>query len=174
MNRDILNRNVRAFNGRPVETTISRFWSKVNRGGIVMPHMDTPCWEWTGSLNTQGYGTVNINEITQRAHRVSWVIYNGEIPARMNILHKCDNPGCVRQDHLFIGSAYDNMKDMISKDRGVHAQGVSHSMAKLSDSDVIAIRKAYPSTSQRALGRMHGISQSMICNIVNRKNWKHI
>jgi hypothetical protein len=51
------------------------------------------------------------------ASRVSWQIHCGEIPAGLQVLHKCDNPRCVRPDHLFLGTIADNVHDMLAKGR---------------------------------------------------------
>lgn len=51
------------------------------------------------------------------AHRVSWFLSIGPIPNKMCVLHRCDNPGCVRLDHLFLGTRADNNLDMIKKGR---------------------------------------------------------
>ena len=96
--------------------TIERFWSKVEK---------TPtCWNWTASKRAKGYGAfVWADEsgaiIQGRAHRFSWEIINGPIPAGLCILHRCDNPRCVNPEHLFIGTKADNNADMLAKGRRV-------------------------------------------------------
>jgi hypothetical protein len=94
-------------------TLVERFWIKVDTGGI--------CWEWLGGKNPKGYGHLNreINgrNLPIRAHRFSWMIHYGEIPEGMCVCHKCDNPGCVRPEHLFLGTISDNGKDAWRKGR---------------------------------------------------------
>lgn len=89
-----------------------RFWAKVDKSGN--------CWTWTAFKNPKGYGLMGHVQAdgNQMAHRVSWVMANGEIPAGMLVLHRCDNPSCVRPDHLFLGTAQDNADDMMRKGRG--------------------------------------------------------
>ena len=41
----------------------------------------------------------------------------GEIPIGMNVLHRCDNPPCIKLDHLFLGTCKDNTRDAMSKGR---------------------------------------------------------
>jgi hypothetical protein len=65
------------------------------------------CWTWTRSTK-QGYGQFVWNGKIHRLHRLSWELYNGEIPKGVYVLHKCDNPGCWNPSHLYLGTAADN------------------------------------------------------------------
>jgi hypothetical protein len=56
------------------------------------------CWLWQGKPN-RGYGEFSLKHKSLRAHRVSYIIHNGEIPDELNVLHKCDNPLCVNPAH---------------------------------------------------------------------------
>ena len=87
---------------------------------LAMVKKTKGCWIWTGFKNPKGYGNIQKGRRGGRplmAHRVAWEIYFGEIPEGMQVLHKCDNPSCVRPGHLFIGTAQDNTDDMINKGR---------------------------------------------------------
>lgn len=76
------------------------------------------CWEWSAGRNAQGYGLFWFRGSMKRASRISWELHHGPIPDQLWVLHKCDNPGCVNPDHLFLGTRSDNMKDMHAKSRG--------------------------------------------------------
>jgi hypothetical protein len=102
-----------------------RFWSKVNKNGPTQPHMDSPCWEWTGAHNYQGYGRFGVDGINNHAHRVSFML-RGAIPSGLCVLHRCDNPPCVRPDHLWLGTRADNIADMDAKGRRVFHSGPAH------------------------------------------------
>src|SRR5216684_5338726 len=95
---------------------LDRFWAKVVKNGPTMPGMESPCWSWTASLSA-GYGCLRIEGRTERAHRLSWEIHNGPIPDGMDVLHRCDHRPCARPDHLFLGTALDNMHDAAIKGR---------------------------------------------------------
>ena len=91
-----------------------RFWSKVDTSG--------ECWTWTADLDDHGYGRLGIGrKRIEPAHRVAWTLANGPIPEGLRVLHHCDNPPCVRPDHLFLGTQADNMADMMAKGRARNA-----------------------------------------------------
>lgn len=78
---------------------------------------DTGCWEWTGTINDNGYGVLKIDGRQWRAHRASYAIHNGEVPDDLFICHHCDNRKCVRPDHLYAGTPLQNMQDKVSRGR---------------------------------------------------------
>lgn len=78
------------------------------------------CWNWTKSRTPEGYGHLHIHCKYWYAHRFSWVLHYGNIPEHLHVLHKCDNPGCVNPEHLFLGTHQDNMHDRDLKGRGRH------------------------------------------------------
>lgn len=88
----------------------ARFWTKV----AVTDY----CWEWSANRCQDGYGMFKLNGKDVKASRVAYAIVNGEIPADLHVLHKCDNPCCVNPDHLFTGTHQDNMLDRQRKGRG--------------------------------------------------------
>ena len=132
------------------------------------------CWEWSASVRRkdQGYGAFWFNGKHHPASRISFQIFKGEIQDGLVVCHKCDNPACVNPDHLFLGTSADNSKDMTNKRRQMH--GSSHYKAKLTEEDVVLIRKIYGLgiLSMGKLAKQFGVSRPMIGNIVNNKNWK--
>lgn len=76
----------------------------------------TGCLVWQKTTR-DGYGLIWYRGKAVSAHRLAWLLSYGEIPAGMQVLHKCDNRACIRLDHLFLGTQRDNVQDAISKDR---------------------------------------------------------
>ena len=148
----------------PIE---ERFWKHVNK--------TEGCWIWTGALNSYGYGTVSFKaEHTYRyAHRVSWELAFGPIPEGLFICHHCDNPPCVRPDHLFLGTLADNNTDCLAKDRV--ARGNAIPLSKLTAESVSEIRRRLSNgESQTSLALEYGVTQSSVSEVANRKSWTHV
>lgn len=80
------------------------------------------CWEWKGDLHPNGYGYTTNYETRKRSHvhRLSYQIFKGEIPFGLYVCHHCDNPRCINPDHLWVGTAKENMQDAARKGRLAH------------------------------------------------------
>ena len=99
-------RFVNGHNGR--RALRERFWAKVQKGA--------GCWLWTGCKGYDGYGHFRLGtRSATRAHRVSWELHYGPIPEGLLVCHRCDNPTCVRPDHLVLGTSADNERDKARK-----------------------------------------------------------
>ena len=124
------------------------------------------CWEWSRSRNPDGYGRIR----DDRAHRVAYRAFVGEIPEGMCVCHHCDNPSCCNPDHLFLGSHRENMADRDRKMRLPRGEG--HHLAKLTEDQIRAIRK--DPRSQVEIGNDYGVAQSVVWKIRNRVTWRHV
>ncbi len=161
-----------------------KFWSKVDRVDDR-----NSCWLWMGSRYTHRYKrdiktyglwrTGNQRKGTKQdeaAHRASYRFTYGAIPNNLNVLHKCDNPQCVRPSHLFLGTQADNVKDMVNKGRCLRAQGSRHWKSKLTEKDVIYIRRQYhPGKGGNVdkLANKFSVHRATIVWVAT-KGWKHI
>jgi hypothetical protein len=138
------------------------------------------CWEWKSFIHPSGYGWVNFKGRMRQAHRVVYELVNGPIPEGEGfhgtcVCHKCDNPKCIRPDHLFLGSHSDNMRDKKVKGRSVALKGESHGNSKLTAEQVVEIRRLRAEgLTLRAIAGRFGVSDVQVCNIVRGKNWSHV
>lgn len=134
------------------------------------------CWVWIGSINAQGYGLITLMnpKHTRVAHRVSYELFNGPIPAGLNVLHRCDRPPCINPDHLWAGTQSQNLLDCSKKGRhdGRNRLGSRHPLSKLTELQVLSIR-ALPG-SDREVASLFGVSTGAINLIRRRKRWSHI
>lgn len=168
---------------RPAEPIEIRFWRRVDKSA--------DCWVWTGCVDNRGYGQISTGKTGKhiKTHRLAWELENGSIPEGLCVCHKCDNPPCVRPDHLFLGSKADNNRDMKRKGRQAfgdrapsrrnperYPRGTGHHYAKLNESIVRDIRSRYRQgqATEFALAHEYGVSVGCVSGIVNRKSWKHI
>lgn len=134
------------------------------------------CWEWIGGKFYHGYGVFKFNYKTWKAHRFSRLIHNGFIPKGMCVCHTCDNKLCVNPKHLWLGTKSDNNKDRDKKGRMAHNCGEKHGRSKLTEKQVLEIRKIYKAEniSQEKLGKRFNVCRQSIGHIINKQNWQHI
>lgn len=143
-----------------------RFWSKVDIKGLF------DCWEWTASLNEDGYGYFRFNGSMAKSHRVSYQFYYGEIPKGKQVNHLCHNRKCVNPYHLYAGTHQDNMNDKVNAGR--QAIGIMHGSNKLTEKSVLEIRVNKDKLTQTKLAKMYGVNHRTVGNIQSHKIWKHI
>jgi hypothetical protein len=155
------------WSGRGTERDRQRFLDKID----VAPN---GCWLWTGSL-VWGYGQLYFDGRPQKAHRVAWTLIRGTIPAGLFVLHKCDVTACVNPDHLFLGDAYDNHRDMTRKGRARVATGSRHGNARLTEARVQAVRLLLADGIGVApIARCLGVSIGTIMAVRDGRSWQHV
>lgn len=165
-----------------------RLWEKVQK--------TDGCWLWTGALNKApgakwSYGVIGIGggASSRLVHRLSWELANGPIPVGMSVCHHCDVPNCVRPDHLFLGTAADNARDMIEKGRNASLRlprpsmrkprshrynlGEDNAAAKLTAAQVLELRDRHSrgDVTQRQLAKDYGVSPQLVWAILSRRVW---
>ena len=155
------------------QTEIS-FWERVAKGD------PDSCWEWQGSCNNTGYGTVSWHGPVYTAHRVAaWLVGMVDSPKApifnrtSYVLHKCDNRKCCNPNHFFLGSYSDNQRDAYQKNRKVQPKGGDHANAKLTNQQAVEIRQRYAAGElQVPLAKEYGVSQNTISLIVRGETYK--
>jgi hypothetical protein len=145
----------------------TRFWAKVKKAE------GEGCWEWLGSKRCDfGYGCFNSGGRAHLAHRFSWTLANGAIPAGLEVCHRCDNPACVRPDHLFIGTHTDNMADMAAKNRRTF-RPENNGHAKIGWTEVHEIRRLRAEgMTPASLAERFSLAPESIWKIVTFKTWR--
>lgn len=176
-------------------TPESRFWQHVVK--------TDGCWLWTGPSRKNGYGRLQDGDRSVLAHRLSYTMHVGPIPAGLLVCHSCDTPACVRPDHLFLGTYLDNAQDSTEKGRRatglfngavrwpecmphgdrngsrLHPESVQrgerHKLARLTLKTVREIKRRYwaGEGSQAGMAREHGVTQATIWRIVHGRAWPH-
>lgn len=89
---------------------VEDFWGHARPAG--------DCLEWAGGRGSEGYGRVRIAGVPEYAHRVAYRLSKGPIPDGLTINHHCDNPPCVKPEHLYAGTVLDNVRDRVRRGRG--------------------------------------------------------
>lgn len=126
------------------------------------------CWEWTKFRNKDGYGSIGLaGRAVARAHRVSWMLHFGEIPAGMHVLHRCDNPPCINPAHLFLGTPADNSRDKVAKGRAARNRGEKNGFSKLKRADVEwALDARSKGMTQQQIADRIGVSQVRVSQLL--------
>jgi hypothetical protein len=161
--------------------------------GYVGNEAASGCTEWTGQRDPDGYGRFTLaNRQPTRAHRYAWVAAMGGHPCvqgglqdGVQVLHRCDNPPCVRVEHLFLGTNQDNVRDRDSKGRNawgprhgfrlhpeLRARGQRVNTSRFTPEQVREIRRAADAgATHREQAERLGVTQAAIRFIVTRRNW---
>jgi hypothetical protein len=115
------------------------------------------CWVWIGAKDRDGYGQFRYLGRQTKAHRFIWERLYGQVGPDLQVCHRCDNPSCVRPDHLFVGTATDNNRDKAAKGRS------RNQWHKLSPDAIAAIIRALASQANRThLAREYHVAPSRI------------
>ena len=133
----------------------------------------TGCWLWTGYKHRFGYGRFKLwpERADRDAHRAAYLIYKGDIPPGVFVLHRCHVPSCVNPDHLYLGTHEQNMTDM--KVSGRSCLGARNGAAKLTTVEVWEIRRrALLGEKLKVLAARFGVSHGHIWRIVKALAWR--
>ena len=143
---------------RPIK---DRFWEKVE--------LTPSCWIWTGGKSAKGYGVLWVDNTFKRSPRVSWELAVGAIPTGVLVLHRCDNPPCVRPDHLYLGTAKDNAWDR--ERRGRSRRRAHRKLTWEQAQEIIELRRG--GMALKSIGNLFDVSIATIHNIVTGKTYRN-
>lgn len=148
------------FNSRPLERVLR------------VPELGE-CWEWGGNRDKNGYGRLPIgNGKIGKAHRTSYQIHVGQIPAGLVICHRCDNPPCVNPGHLFAGTYSDNSQDAAAKNRMPYGERAGRAI--LTEAAVRDIRENYVPkvVPYRVFAEKYGVTGAAVRADYQGRTWQ--
>lgn len=147
----------------------AKFWSAVE-----ISFVPGACWSLKVKPESGGYKrfcvVANGKKHRYLAHRMSYALCRGDVTKGMYVCHTCDNRGCVRPDHLFLGTPADNMNDMLWKGR--KPTGVLVKGAKLTPETAIEVYRS--SDSLNTIAERHGISKKLVLNVKQGRAWRGV
>lgn len=155
-----------------------RFWPRV---AITGPD---DCWNWQRGCGKNGYGQIRPapKAAPQGAHRVAFALTYGD-PGLLWVLHKCDNRKCCNPAHLFLGTAGDNVADMIAKGRAKPGGGgggcgedpatLRERVRRMTDDDIrLARHMRAQGATYRTIGQRIGVCHTTILSLIRGKSWQ--
>lgn len=156
---------------------LTNVWDRVDKEGGPTHAKFGKCWVWTGHTCSKGYGRMSYKRKQCLVHRISYVLtYGVTLSEGQKVLHHCDNPSCVRPDHLFLGTYADNNHDRDGKDR--QAKGERNGKSVLTEDQVIEIRESYrkgvKGRGTVVLAKRYHVAVSTIRAVLLGRTWGHI
>jgi hypothetical protein len=137
--------------------------------------VDGECLVWAGQRQPKGYGQVSYEGRLWRTHRLAWVLANGAIPTGLHVLPRCDNPPCLRLDHIYLGTNADNVRDRESRGRRRPPVGTLNASARLTEGDVADIRAAAAAGRlHHEIARKYGVTRAAISHVIQGRTWRHV
>lgn len=147
-----------------MKTAVEKFENRITKSS-------DGCWIWNGPSGKNGYGQYRWKGKNSLPHRVSFLIFKGNIKKNRCVCHSCDNRMCVNPKHLWLGSYKQNMQD--AKTKGRIRKGSKIPWAILNEKIVREIRKIKGKTFAE-LGRKYGVSYRAISMAIKGETWSHV
>ncbi len=153
------------------EAIAARFLTKVEKSD--------KCWMWRGYVDQLGYGRCGPNLYgSSKAHRSSYLLFKGQIPDGLCVMHTCDVRNCVNPSHLVVGTQEENIADRVRKGRcqkNGGKRGEENHYAKLTEKEVKEIRHKHETgATQRSLAIEYSVSPMAVSRLIRRESWAHV
>lgn len=137
------------------------------------------CWIWKGFKDKYGYGVIKVKGKFYKAHRLSFMLFNGEIPEGLLICHKCNIRDCVNPEHIYAGTGSDNQKDAVKAGTSNFIKnkqtGSNNYGAKLNEEQVKEIKKLIKQEFRLSdIASLFKVTRRAIGHIKSGRNWKHV
>lgn len=140
--------------------------------------LESGCIEWRGAKLPKGYGQLRLSHPIRKletVHRLAWIMQSGDIPAGLDVCHRCDNPSCLNPAHLFLGTRKQNMEDMVAKGRSPYSPGEKSGKAKITEADVVEMGKMRSyGLSLKDIGATYRLHPSHVSRIMSGARWAHM
>lgn len=98
----------------------------------------------------------------------------GEIPAGLDVLHKCDRKDCINPHHLYLGTDIDNTRDRMERGQQFIPRGESHGNARLTNEQVLEIYGLKGKMTSEQVGKLYNYDPGSVRKIWGGKLWGHI
>lgn len=133
-----------------------------------------PCIIWPYYKDGKGYGHTRFAGVRHTAQWVSCFLRHGPPPKGAQAAHLCHTNSCCNGAHLEWQTPAENMAASVALGR--HAHGERNAKAKLTEEEVVQLRRDYATGnySQRELGAAYGISGPNAHQIIHRRHWRHV
>lgn len=135
-------------------------------------HSGDDCLIWPFSCANKGYGFLQVRGRKVVASRLMCELAHGLPPTtKHQAAHSCGNGygGCVNPNHLRWATQSENQKDREA--HGTSKRGKKGTPHKLTEDDVIEIRRLKSTMSLSQIGKKFGISKTTVSSICRRRSW---
>lgn len=138
----------------------------------------TGCWIWQGSKDNQGYGRMQYKGKVRITHRISMAEHcDFDIDSKLDVCHHCDTPSCANPEHLFAGTASENILDSVRKERwSKNRRGEKHGRSTITEKEVLRMRKLYSKGERIAdIARLFPhATYFAVQDACTRRSWKYL
>jgi hypothetical protein len=138
------------------------------RDNTELDPVNSGCWRWRGpAVKSRRYRKKS--GVNRALYQIAFELFKGPVPDRHVVHHSCENPHCVNPEHLKALTRGEHMK------MHLNGRGEKNVNAVLTDG---AVRDIFDLVKkgvlQREIGKIFGVTQSCISNLLHNRRWPHI